>query len=110
MCGTLRGWAWRFSTHGRTPNPDALKARRLDLSDGERTALTDEAIMSVVRPRWLKVARVVTDAEEVLEGKVASAAVTMTEQEQASARDEILDLIAARIRALVEAGRLEGAG
>jgi hypothetical protein len=80
------------------------------LSEADRTALIDDTIKSVVRPQWLKVAMIVGRAEKALEGRVPPVDLRLTKHEQASARDEFLDVIAARIQALVEAGKLEGAG
>jgi hypothetical protein len=80
------------------------------MSQSDRTASIDAAIMSVVRPQWLKVARIVSDAETALEGRTPQVGPGLTDEEQAEARDALLDAITERIEALVEARRLEGAG
>jgi hypothetical protein len=80
------------------------------LPKADQTALIDYTIMSVVRPQWLKVAMIVARAEKALEGRVPPVDLRLSEQEQVAARDDFLDAIAARLQALVDAGRLEGAG
>ena len=79
------------------------------MSGADRITLIDTTIMSVVRQQWLKVAMIIGKAEEILERRGFSADLALTEQEQAKARDEF-DAITERIWALVEAGKLEGAG
>jgi hypothetical protein len=81
----------------------------LDLSEADQTALIDEAIMSAVRSKWLKVAMIGGRAAKALEGRV-QVDLTMTEQGEAEVRDVLLDAIAARIQVLVEHGKLVGAG
>lgn len=55
-------------------------------------------------------ARIVGDAERALEGRAPPVGSGLTDEERALARDELLDGIGERVQALVEAGRLEGAG
>lgn len=76
----------------------------------DQTALIDAAIMSAVRPHWLKVAMIIGRAEQALERRAPPVGSAPIDEDQVEARDELLDAIAERIQALAETGKLEGAG
>ena len=80
------------------------------LSESDRIALIDEAILSVASARWLKVARIVSHAEKLLEGEVPGISPNPQNEEEAAESEKAALAIGQRIQALVEAGRLEGAG
>jgi hypothetical protein len=72
--------------------------------------LVDQTILACCKPRFLKVARVITDVVKALEppqplGLTEEALVAL----EARTRT-VEDFIVGRIKALVETGRLEGAG
>ena len=73
----------------------------------DRNALIDEAIVSSVGIRWLKVARIITDAERALGRRTGVGTDPNVGKE---AEDELLSAIAERLQILVSQGRLEGAG
>lgn len=62
-----------------------------------RDALLDEVILSLCLPRWLKVARVIGDADQ--DARLAGIDT-----------EDRMDAIAERIAALVDDGKLEAAG
>ena len=73
-------------------------------------AQIDEAIMSQVGIRWLKVAMFVARVEKVLEGKILGPDLNPASDEGVEMRDALLDTIAERVKFLVGQGRLERAG
>ena len=80
------------------------------LSNPGEDALIDAAILSAVGKRWLKVARIISDAEKLLEGKIPGINRNPQNEEEDAESEKSLFAIERRIQALVDAGRLEGAG
>jgi hypothetical protein len=66
--------------------------------------------MSVVSARWLKVARIISHSEKILEGRIPDINLNPQNEDEAAEREKWLFVISQRIQALVDAGRLEGAG
>jgi hypothetical protein len=70
--------------------------------------LVDQAILMCCKPRFIKVARIITDVATALQKPLP-----MTERlyvDEAPEEPTEVDFIADRIKALVEAGKLESAG
>jgi hypothetical protein len=69
---------------------------------------TDQAILTCCKPRFLKVARIITDVTKALQMPLPMAERLYVDD--ASEEPTEVDFIAARIKALVKAGILESAG
>jgi Protein of unknown function len=85
-------------------------SRTLTLGRTMSPELVDQTILACCKPRFLKVARVITDVVEAIRTPQPLSVHLLTDEAlQARARMEE-DFIVGRIKALVETGRLEGAG
>jgi hypothetical protein len=84
--------------------------RRVSLSEPGQNALIDAAILSVTSARWLKVARIIAHSEKLLAGKVLGINANPQNEEEVAESEKGLLAIERRIQALVDDGRLEGAG
>jgi hypothetical protein len=72
--------------------------------------LVDQTILACCKPRFLKVARVITDVAQAV-GTPQPLSVHLLTEEALEARMRLEEnFIAGRIKALVESERLEGAG